>query len=120
MAEAKECSGLDDPRYRITMGQQMAASCTGALITSFIVHPTEIRTSIFSSSAVELNTAGALANYATEAGYSLIYSSPMASMVPTDSSQLTADGFGKLQDQIMYPYAEPNDLQKRVFSSCHF
>nr|CAD7201145.1 unnamed protein product [Timema douglasi] len=53
MAEAKECSGLDDPRYRITMGQQMAASCTGALITSFI--------------AVELNTAGALANYATEA-----------------------------------------------------
>nr|CAD7410611.1 unnamed protein product [Timema cristinae] len=36
MAETKECSGLDDPRYRITMGQQMAASCTGALITSFI------------------------------------------------------------------------------------
>nr|CAD7202192.1 unnamed protein product [Timema douglasi] len=32
------------------------------------VHPTEIRTSIFSSSAVELNTTTALANYATEAG----------------------------------------------------
>nr|CAD7461014.1 unnamed protein product [Timema tahoe] len=34
------------------------------------VHPTEIRTSISPSSAVELNTTGALANYATEAGVS--------------------------------------------------
>ncbi|CAG2056513.1 unnamed protein product, partial [Timema podura] len=33
------------------------------------VHPTEIRTSISPSSAVELNTTGALANYATEAGF---------------------------------------------------
>nr|CAD7602657.1 unnamed protein product [Timema genevievae] len=32
------------------------------------VHPTEIRTSISPSSAVELNTTGALANYATKAG----------------------------------------------------
>nr|CAD7194578.1 unnamed protein product [Timema douglasi] len=32
-----------------------------------LVHPTEIRTSISSSSAVELNTTSALANYATEA-----------------------------------------------------
>nr|CAD7574752.1 unnamed protein product [Timema californicum] len=31
------------------------------------VHPTEIRTSIFPPSAVELNTTSALANYATEA-----------------------------------------------------
>nr|CAD7414971.1 unnamed protein product [Timema poppensis] len=31
------------------------------------VHPTEIRTSIYPSSAVELNTTSALANYATEA-----------------------------------------------------
>nr|CAD7423508.1 unnamed protein product [Timema monikensis] len=35
------------------------------------VHPTEIRTSISPSSAVELNTTSALANYATEAGLSL-------------------------------------------------
>nr|CAD7404564.1 unnamed protein product [Timema poppensis] len=33
------------------------------------VHPTEIRASISPSSAVELNTTSALANYATEAGY---------------------------------------------------
>nr|CAD7393210.1 unnamed protein product [Timema cristinae] len=33
------------------------------------VHPTEIRTSISPSSAVELNTTSALANYATEAAY---------------------------------------------------
>ncbi|CAG2060387.1 unnamed protein product [Timema podura] len=32
------------------------------------VHPTEIRTSISPSSVVWLNTTGALANYATEAG----------------------------------------------------
>nr|CAD7412381.1 unnamed protein product [Timema poppensis] len=32
------------------------------------VHPTEIRTSISPSSAVELNTTSVLANYATEAG----------------------------------------------------
>nr|CAD7201305.1 unnamed protein product [Timema douglasi] len=35
------------------------------------VHPTEIRTSISPSSAVELNTTSALANYATEAGLTL-------------------------------------------------
>nr|CAD7260962.1 unnamed protein product [Timema shepardi] len=44
-----------------------------------------------------------------------IYSSPMASLVLTDSSQMTADGFEKLPDHIMYPYAEPYDLQKHVF-----
>nr|CAD7261828.1 unnamed protein product [Timema shepardi] len=37
------------------------------------VHPTETRTSISPSSAVELNTTSALANYATEAGYHPIY-----------------------------------------------
>ncbi|CAG2058421.1 unnamed protein product [Timema podura] len=33
------------------------------------VHPTEIRTSTSPSSAVELNTTSALANYVTEAGH---------------------------------------------------
>nr|CAD7595568.1 unnamed protein product [Timema genevievae] len=49
----------------------------------------------------------------------LKYSSPMISLVLSDSSQLTADGFEKLPDQIMYPYAEPYDLQKHVFSSLY-
>nr|CAD7449958.1 unnamed protein product [Timema bartmani] len=40
----------------------------------------------------------------------------MASLVLSDSLQLTVDGFEKLPDQIMYPYAEPYDLQKHVFS----
>jgi len=31
-----ECQSLDDPRFRISMTQQMAASCTGALITSLL------------------------------------------------------------------------------------
>nr|CAD7401436.1 unnamed protein product [Timema poppensis] len=66
------------------------------------VHPTEIQTS-----AVELNM---LANYATEAGKISL----MASLVLTDSSQLTSDGFEKLPEQIMYPYAEPYDLQNHV------
>nr|CAD7568421.1 unnamed protein product [Timema californicum] len=34
-----------------------------------------------------------------------VYSSPMASLVLTD-------GFEKLPDKIMYPYAEPNELKK--------
>nr|CAD7258880.1 unnamed protein product [Timema shepardi] len=38
------------------------------LLVLLAVHPTEIRTLISSSSAVELNTTSALANYATEAG----------------------------------------------------
>nr|CAD7269665.1 unnamed protein product [Timema shepardi] len=42
----------------------------------------------------------------------------MASLVLTDSSQLTVDSFKKLPDKITYPYAEPDDLQKHVFSSC--
>nr|CAD7204512.1 unnamed protein product [Timema douglasi] len=45
---------------------------------------------------------------------------PMTSLVLTDISQLRDDGFEKLPDQIMYPYGEPYDLQKHVFSSCHF
>nr|CAD7266234.1 unnamed protein product [Timema shepardi] len=39
-------------------------------VTTEAVHPTEIRTSISPSSAVELNTTSVLANYATEAGSS--------------------------------------------------
>nr|CAD7408780.1 unnamed protein product [Timema poppensis] len=41
---------------------------------------------------------------------------PMASLVLTDSSQLTVDSFKKLPDQITYPYTELDDLQKHVFS----
>nr|CAD7397458.1 unnamed protein product [Timema cristinae] len=48
--------------------------------------------------------------------YNVIYSSPMTSLVPTDSSQLRDDGFEKLPDQIMYPYAKPHDLQKHVYT----
>nr|CAD7575439.1 unnamed protein product [Timema californicum] len=44
------------------------------------------------------------------------YSSPMASLVLTDSSQLTAKSFEKLPDQIMYSYVEPFDPQKHVLS----
>ncbi|KAJ9577486.1 hypothetical protein L9F63_005987, partial [Diploptera punctata] len=37
-----ECQGLDDPRFRITMPQQMAASCSGALITSLLMTPFDV------------------------------------------------------------------------------
>nr|CAD7258484.1 unnamed protein product [Timema shepardi] len=47
-------------------------------------------------------------------------SSPMTSLVLTDSSQLTADGFEKLPDQIVYPYAEPYDLQEHTTLKKHF
>nr|CAD7598646.1 unnamed protein product [Timema genevievae] len=77
------------------------------------VYPNEIRTSISPSSAVELNTTSALANYATEAIvlemspsptiplHLLCYTSVLAYVVLTDSSQLTSDGFKKLPDQII-------------------
>nr|CAD7409548.1 unnamed protein product [Timema cristinae] len=50
--------------------------CNALVVSSVLakkevaVHPTEIRTSISPSSAVELNTTSALANYATEAALS--------------------------------------------------
>nr|CAD7575106.1 unnamed protein product [Timema californicum] len=50
------CNHVDSPEARLRFNE------------TFIVHPTEIRTSISPSSAVELNTTSALANYATEAG----------------------------------------------------
>nr|CAD7257930.1 unnamed protein product [Timema shepardi] len=42
----------------------------------------------------------------------------MDSLVLTDSSQLIDKSFEKLPDQTMYPYAEPYDQQKHVFSRC--
>nr|CAD7265016.1 unnamed protein product [Timema shepardi] len=47
-------------------------------------------------------------------GVRIPVSSPVASLGLTDSSQLTSDGFEKLPDLIMYPYAEPYYLQKHV------
>nr|CAD7568246.1 unnamed protein product [Timema californicum] len=47
-------------------------------------------------------------------GAASCYSSPMTYLVLTDSSQLRADGFEKLPDQIMYPCAEPYDLEKHL------
>nr|CAD7575625.1 unnamed protein product [Timema californicum] len=41
------------------------------------------------------------------------YSSTMASLGLTENSQLTANSFKKLPDQITYPYSELDDLQKR-------
>nr|CAD7425300.1 unnamed protein product [Timema monikensis] len=60
----------------------------GLLARHFSVHPTEIRTSISPSSAVELNTTSALANYATEAdkfsnaGSSTLPAAPSHSSTP--------------------------------------
>nr|CAD7453728.1 unnamed protein product [Timema tahoe] len=55
-------SNLDIP----VIGSHCESSALDQVATE-AVHPTEIRTSISPSSAVELNTTSALANYATEA-----------------------------------------------------
>nr|CAD7259210.1 unnamed protein product [Timema shepardi] len=55
------------------------------------VHPTEIRTSISPSSAVELNTTSALANYATEA----VIKRKMSSKTGTKSGKGGKSGVGK-------------------------
>ncbi|CAG2055181.1 unnamed protein product, partial [Timema podura] len=64
--EAKELGGLNleevNPHLRGGRVENHLGKTTP-------VHPTEIRTSISLSSAVELNTTSALANYATEAGF---------------------------------------------------
>nr|CAD7439217.1 unnamed protein product [Timema bartmani] len=55
------------------------------LSISVTIHPTEIRTSISSSSAVELNTISVLANYATEAAHMLF-----ANFIPKNSTILVS------------------------------
>nr|CAD7394399.1 unnamed protein product [Timema cristinae] len=59
-------------KYLVGIESQRTESKSSVLNTHLIIlvqiHPTEIRTSISPSSAVELNTTSALANYATEAG----------------------------------------------------
>nr|CAD7265191.1 unnamed protein product [Timema shepardi] len=52
------------------------------------VHPTEIRTSISPSSAVELNTTSALANYATEAAVELNTTSASANYATEEESKV--------------------------------
>ncbi|CAG2057731.1 unnamed protein product [Timema podura] len=52
------------------------------------IHPTEIRTSISPSSAVELNTTNALANYATEADAPSLYFLPSNSSLSHSNSIL--------------------------------
>nr|CAD7576655.1 unnamed protein product [Timema californicum] len=57
-----------------------------------LVHPTEIRTSISRSSAVELNTTSALANYATEAVMSSFPHTSSNSLTSTRSSITSSKG----------------------------
>nr|CAD7427917.1 unnamed protein product [Timema monikensis] len=57
------------------------------------VHLTEIRTSISPSSAVELNTTSALANYATEAGQEVeVKRLSIRGLLPETESYMTYDG----------------------------
>nr|CAD7602522.1 unnamed protein product [Timema genevievae] len=53
----------------LTMNEELKKARKAFDEVKYAVHPTEIRTSISPSSAVELNTISALANYATEAGF---------------------------------------------------
>nr|CAD7393606.1 unnamed protein product [Timema cristinae] len=72
------------------------------------VHPTEIRTSISPSSAVELNTTSALANYATEAGKSPFFPGL------EDQAALLEDPTVHLVDsQVMPPPSQPLNSPSR-------
>nr|CAD7264467.1 unnamed protein product [Timema shepardi] len=64
------------------------------------VHPTEIRTSIFPSSAVELNTTSALANYATEAVFFALDSFSSSLDEPSSESKLLI--FFSLVDAVLF------------------
>nr|CAD7203310.1 unnamed protein product [Timema douglasi] len=78
------------------------------------VHPTEIRTSISPSSAVELNTTSALANYATEAAVELNTTSALANYA-------TEAGIGKVELEEVSPHLRggkvENHLGKTTLSS---
>nr|CAD7568698.1 unnamed protein product [Timema californicum] len=71
------------------------------------VHPTEILTSISPSSAVELNTTSALANYTIEAGYVKEGSSP--GTVPVKVSPL--------QEPEKPPRAHPTEIRTSISPS---
>nr|CAD7262709.1 unnamed protein product [Timema shepardi] len=88
------------------------------------VHPTEIRTSISPSSAVELNTTSALANYATELANALVVLSSTAEEgeievrisvgIPLSDMAIPRDlGSGKLElpqlNQCVRPPKSPNN-----------
>nr|CAD7585981.1 unnamed protein product [Timema genevievae] len=64
ISSAVKLTPVEPPNF--VAPENLDKSCTGKPQ----VHPTEIRTSISPSSAVELNTTSALSNYATEAGNS--------------------------------------------------
>nr|CAD7258608.1 unnamed protein product [Timema shepardi] len=76
--------------------------------------PAEIRTSIFPSSAVELNTTSALANYATEAAVELNMTSALANYA-------TEAGIGKVELEEVNPHLHggrvQNHLEKTIPSS---
>nr|CAD7431444.1 unnamed protein product [Timema monikensis] len=90
------------------------------------VHPTEIRTSISPSSAVELNTTSALDNYATEAGFWL---DPLVrrthgvrhlclgvnAPIETDVSQDVSPGHSVRAQHIIMTLIQPNpEMQLRI------
>nr|CAD7392048.1 unnamed protein product [Timema cristinae] len=72
------------------------------------VHPTEIRTSISPSSAVELNTISALANYAIEAGYYM-----------WDSSFVKSNHNKKYTDEEEHDYRMRNFFNKLEYIEKH-
>nr|CAD7429061.1 unnamed protein product [Timema monikensis] len=80
------------------------------------VHPTEIRTSISPSSAVELNTSSALANYTTEAGCGLRFTRILPQSnpeTPSDTSLIHPMVWTKHHTETSYVY----DSDKRLANS---
>nr|CAD7606517.1 unnamed protein product [Timema genevievae] len=91
------------------------------------VHPTEIQTSISPSSAVELNTSSALANYATEAGIIPLDQQAVLSKIPImpePTSAGTNDNTNSLVTQTRWAYAlleyiQENRTPNRGGVTCH-
>nr|CAD7452330.1 unnamed protein product [Timema tahoe] len=96
-----------------SQGMRPTPSPTGSTgsrsMSPAVVHPTDIRTSISPSSAVELNTTSALANYATEAGQQNIPMPPRPSSGQSDGSGPTRLSHSPMSSQSSYqqPLAPP-------------
>nr|CAD7200964.1 unnamed protein product [Timema douglasi] len=84
-----------------------------------LVHPIEIRTSISPSSAVELNTTSALANYATEVGRDDINIPSTASYYPFGLYALSTNyanglGIGKVELEEVNPHLRGGRVENHL------
>nr|CAD7201598.1 unnamed protein product [Timema douglasi] len=112
MAKLREYLRISDVRYRVP--EQPARMATGGCSTCITQVPIKF--------PIDMSNQSDIIKILERLGFNQsdiikfcrsVYSSPMTSLVLTDR-------FEKLPDLILYPHAEPNDLQKHGFTNYPF